>query len=155
MKTKLFLFLIIILVQSCTTWEDELTKKRTPYNGKEFRIDGCYFRLRETGDYYYLFFYSNGVLFSFNDRLGITSKEQFKPLEPYSRLYWSIFQVQGKVITRTDWVEANLFSMSTSSRYYKIENDTTISYFNQYNDTLYYHFKRFIPKPDSTNVYIK
>ena len=150
------IFMFLILSLSCNSWIDELSKKRTPYNGKEFRIDGCYYRLNESGNCYYLFFYSNGVLLSFNDSFGITSKEQFKPIAPYSILCWSIFQVQGKTITRTNGVETNFFSKSsTSSRYYKIENDTTISYINQYNDTLYYQFKRFIPKPDSTNVIIK
>jgi hypothetical protein len=144
-----------ILSLSCTSWVDELTKKRTPYNGKEFRIDGCYYSPNLDGSCEYLFFYSNGVLLRLNDNINITSKEQFQPLGPYSGLNWSIFQVEGTIITRTEGVETNFFSKSnTLKRYYKIENDTTLLY-TYNNNNFYYHFKYFIPKHDSTNVYIK
>lgn len=156
MKTNqlILLFFVIILVQSCTSWEDELTKKRTPYAGNEFRIDGCYSNPNSNGSCEYLFFYSNGVLLWLNDNCDLISSNQFKPLSPNLRMYWSIFQVEGKIITRTQWVESNLFSMSTSNRYYQIENDTTLLY-TYNNNNFYYHFKKFNSKPDSTNLFIK
>lgn len=156
MKTKLFLFLILLLVQSCMLNEDELTKKRVPYYGKEFKIDGCYYYSTLDGSCDYLFFYSNGVLLSFNDSCNIISPLQFKALKFNLRIYWSIFQVEGKTITNTYWdaQKVSLSSVGTSSRFYKIENDTTLLY-SYNNNNFYYHFKHFNPKPDSTNIFIK
>jgi hypothetical protein len=131
-----------------------LTKKRTPYVGNEFRIDGCYNNPNSNGSCEYLFFYSNGILLTLNDTCDLTSRGQFKPLTPNIRDYWSVFKVEGGTITETYWADINMFGVSTSNRYFKIENDTTLLY-TYNNKNFYYQFKKFNSKPDSTNVYIK
>lgn len=151
MKSNLYIIIILVSFYSCTSWEDDMINKRTPYTGKEFRIDGCYYKQNLNGSYSFRFFYSNGVLLSFYDSCDITTKKQLKL---NSNKYWSIFKVKGNTITETYWEEANMFQISLYDRYYEIVNDTTLLFtYKTYNN--YFRFKKFSPKPDSTNIFIK
>ena len=177
MKTKIILFILFLTVcQSCSHQipDEELTSERKPYTDKEIRLDGYYFGDAHdagTDKYiYYLFFYSNGVVCS---SYGYDAKikdfnEILKFIEKYRdcKDQWGIFQIENNNITEQSWhnsVESpfGTYRMySIINRNYKIINDTTIvlvgntGYITStHND--YYYFKKFSPKPDCTNLFIK
>src|ERR1035437_9215882 len=112
MKTKLILFLIIPFFYSCieTLPDEELTMIRTPYNGKEFRLDGCYISgdKQITSSCTYSFFYTNGVVFSFSDSKNIENINQFSPGIDNIRkdkIFWKVFQVESNVIHVQGWTD--------------------------------------------------
>jgi len=164
MKTKLItVVLIIISMCSCLrTLPDEVfSMMQIPYNGKEIRLDGCYvsdkvFNKRCE----YNFFYSDGVLFVFSDLVNIENISQFTGGIDDMRKYkscWGLFQVENNIIKAQRWKSSDDAVQSiVQNRTYKIINDTTLSIdiLND-GDINYYHFKKFTPKPDSTNVFIK
>lgn len=182
MKTKFIILVVFFIsVTSCARIgpDEELYMTRTPYTGKEIRIDGYYV----TNDYMskgenhysnYIFFYSNGVAFS---SFGIDSKivdinEIIKQMENYKdrKDYWALFQITDSTIHKQGWYNTGsmgfigeIQTYTVINKYYKIINDTTLllekglmyndTQYNSYND--YYHFKKFDNKPDSTNLFIK
>jgi len=162
MKTKYFsLLLLIPLLYSCFIKlpDEELTMTRTPYNGKEIRLDGCYFEKEPGYEKYgnYLFFYSNGLMLYIGDTININTISQFsggiKNMTNYKQ-QWHIFQIENKTINIQGWTEVvGTFSgyLAVHNEIYTILNDTTVST----EDSRIYYFKKFSPKPDSTNVFIK
>lgn len=161
MKTAVILFLVFLCVSSCMLNEDELTKLRTDYTGTEFKIGGCYVHRfdNNTSDYY--FFYRNGIRLIVRDSSDIDSVGQLNLRSAYNyRSHWAIFSVDKNTITSTLWDENNvstfvITSIDTKKDYFKIENDSTLSTVDEDNGTLYYHFRKFVPKPDSVNQFIK
>ena len=163
MKTKLIFILFVLIICSCVRIipDEELTMSRIPYTGNEIRLDG-YFTGIQPGQkmyYNYIFFYSNGVVFSFGNLRDID-------LTPYlkgsaGKAYWGIFQVKNNIIHNQGWINTgsgfigDIQINTVYDRYYKIINDTTLFDKNSSGDTTRYHFKRLSPKPDSTNVFIK
>lgn len=142
--------------------DEELTMIRTPYNGKEIRLDGCFVSDPDELNKYceYDFFYSNGIIFASGDLLNIENINQFTGGVDEMRKYkssWGLFQVENNIIKAQKWKSSDdAVQLIIQNRIYKIINDTTLSIdlLND-GDIRYYHFKRFMPKPDSTNVFIK
>ena len=175
---SILLFLFVVIQFSCVHVlpDEELTMTRTSYTGKEFRIDGYYvgttnYGISEKNYNSYKFFYSNGLVFS-SFSYDINKKipdinEIIANMERYrdSKDLWEVFQLENNVIHTQGWGnsgtvfgEYRLYSLV--NQYYKIINDTTILYekstgyySGNYNE--YYYFKKFSPKPDSTNIFIK
>jgi hypothetical protein len=161
MKTKLILYAIVLCVSSCIINEDALTKQRINYNGNEFKTGGCYLhQLSDTVCHYY-FFYRNGIRLDLYDSVNINSVEQFNlsSIKSNYRMCWAIFSVEKNIITSTSWTDGPLFYFDGAEQikkdYFKIENDSTLSTINTDNKTVYYHFKKFVSKPDSINDFIK
>lgn len=166
MKTKLIpIVLFLVLVCSCqrTLPDEEFTMERTPYTGKKIRLDGCYVSDPFENKKYceYNFFYSNGIVLSVSDYLNIENINQFTAGIDKLRSdkgSWGIFYVENDTIFEQTWGQGDFTTQYiVYKRFYKIINDTTLSY-NLYKDgrpDSYSHFKKFSPKPDSTNVFIK
>ena len=174
---SILLFLFVVIQFSCVRMlpDEELTMTRSSYTGKEFRIDGYYVGItNHTGEYeknykHYKFFYSNGIVFSSQSyEIYDDINENFANMEQHraEKDLWAIFQLKDSIIYIQRWVNSasavigndRLYSLEND--YYKIINDTTILHekstgyvIHTYNE--YYHFKKFSPKPDSTNLFIK
>ena len=164
MKTKLILLLFIPFIQSClrTLPDEALTMARIPYTGKEIRLDGCYISdpFESNKNCEYDFFYSNGIFLGFSDVLNINNLTQVTGgIDIYrkNKDVWGVFQVENNIIKAQLWKSnVDAIQLIVQNRTYKIINDTTLSIdlLND-GDIRYYHFKNFIPKPDSTNTFIK
>jgi hypothetical protein len=159
MKTKLILFILATLTQSCAILnEDEFTNERSEYTGNAFRFDGCYINSTNFKNIcHYNFFFRNGVLLSFGDSCGIDSVNEFKNVK-FTNLRgpWRIFHVDGDKIVIKYWTDyPGLSYLDTDVITYKIINDTTLSQLNTDGKTVYCDFKKFTIKPDSINPFIK
>ena len=178
MNKFIYLLLIFIVFNSCNMFEtpdDELNLVRQNYKGDELRIDGYYYRninIYNTIYYQMFFLYSNGVIFG-----GISTKEtglaEFEVkfadgtfYNNYSQFiyYWGLFEINNEKIIYEKW-------MSTWPPYQaytyegEILNDTTFVITESYRivngeiteyevENKTFHFKKFSPKPDSTNSFI-
>jgi uncharacterized Rmd1/YagE family protein len=163
MKVKLFLIAIILYTQhSCvrTLPDEKLTLHRIPYNGKEIRIDGYY--IGDWGPqnkyYSYIFFYSNGIMLKLGFTEIVESNQIDDLVKNASKNSWKVFQVLNNTINVQGWIPTddtfvNQYILENS--YFRITNDTTLIYINSFEYELKCHFKKFSPKPDSTNVFIK
>jgi hypothetical protein len=111
-----------------------------------------------------MFFYQDGVMLSFRDISDITSLNQFMYLDDIrkEKTMWSVFSINDSVITSQGWGDPWGHRRPLVTGYAKIINDTTILWYKQentrtgtyeYNNVVY--FRKFSPKPDSTNVFIK
>jgi len=168
MKTKfisVILFLVFLaLVGSCkrTLPDEEFTLIKTPYNGSVIHMNGCYISDQyELNDYCgYCFFYSNGVYFALSDKLNIKNIFNFTggiDNRRSDKSSWGLFQISNDTIKVQVWKMSDVSTQFiVQNRIYKIINDTTLSIdiLND-GDINYFHFKKFTPKPDSTNVFIK
>ena len=166
MKTKLILVILIPFFYSCigTLPDEELTMFRTPYNGKEIRLDGYYSGLNyqsgNTTYIQYMFFYSNGILYtSFgynNDITDINEIIKLMDKDRKDKREWAVFKVSGDSIIMQGWrLRDDVYQNYAYNYRYKIINDTTLYYEDSWGSTKSYYFKKFSPKPDSANVFIK
>ena len=139
-----------------------MTKQRTNYIGKEFKTGGCYLHQFSNTECRYYFFYKNGIRLVLNDSNNIVSVNQFhSKVFNQNRELWAIFSVEKNIVTSTSW-DMDLAPMfyfngaeAIKKDYFKIENDSTLSTLSSDNKTIYYHFQKFVSKPDSTNIFIK
>jgi len=161
MKSKLVLLLFIPFIHSCigTLPDEELTMIRTPYIGKEIRLDGYYsgisYQSGKTTYISYKFFYSNGVLFTsagYNSNIqDIDSIIKLMNKDRKDKREWAVFQVKKDSIVMQGWrLRDDVYQNLLTSFQFKIINDTTLS-----SGTRIYHFKIFSQKPDSMNLFIK
>lgn len=151
---------------------EDLSFVRTDYSGNELRIDGYYYFMNIGSDstmrYHIRFFYKNGVVLDCGnptkDELKIR-EEQFKNGQFYkivkgSKSSWGLYKIEnstiqiellyygpfrafincGVILDDSTYV---LNKMKSSYDEKEIEISGTC------------HFKKFSPKPDSTNIFIK
>jgi hypothetical protein len=174
MKTAtLFSFIVcfLMLISCCNVLfpDENLTIKRRDYTGNELRTDGYFYFFQESTNLIYVrFLYRNGIILSVGGYsppdLEEVEKRILNPIMN-SKDHWGVFVVDGNTIKYEKWIG----SSSSSPKAYlynctgNILNDTTIHFTESYNsesnktNTIneVWHFRRFSPKPDSTNVYIK
>jgi hypothetical protein len=162
MKKLIVIFVSFVLLQSCnkTLPDEELSMTRIPYYGKEIRIDGYYKGLGIAQKKYldYIFFYNNGVYFSF----GYTDVDNINKIEDIvnrSRVHkdnWGVFQILDTLVNIQRWTQNAGTTQNIVLHFqYIVIDDTTLFYKGLSGDTTRYHFVKFSPKPDSTNVFIK
>ncbi len=176
------ILLLPLLGASCEkifgdTEPPKLSFPTNPYTGSELKIDGYYYNTyiygeNKTGHDIYLF-YTNGVLLfgGVSDQEQILIKEEkLKNGEHYSNAknseeYWGNFQISGSSIKFEKWSK-DLSDIYLYVSEGSILNDSTFTITQSYrleegkqknwtsiNET--YHFKKFSPKPDSTNQFVK
>ena len=173
MKTTLTILIAIFLMSGSCRKElapdEELTLQKQNYNDTTLRIDGYYYS--EFNDIYsVLFFYSNGVLFSggdvFNNKLQEFEVEcqngVFWNNHKDKKMYWGLFNIDGTKIVYEKWYVSSGGGLPVYKHLGEILNDTTFIINKsirsktgdekEHNET--YHFRKFSPKPDSTNSFI-
>lgn len=166
MKTRVFILCLVSIFAFSFCDDDELTLIKTAYTGNEIRLGGCYYGVNMTDSNYatYMFFYQNGVMFSFRDVSELTSLNQFMYLDEKrkEKTMWSVFSVNDSVITTQGWDQPWGHGRPLVTHYGKIMNDSTIQWYKlentrtgtfEYNSEVY--FRYFSPKPDSTNFFIE
>jgi len=140
--------------------DEELTMKKTPYIGTEIQMDGYYSVFdKDYNQYSNLIFYSNGILLSFSyskEYADFYRDKKIINLIRDTKERWNLYQISNDSIAIQGWTLNNNYQYVIKNIKAKIINDTTISLKSVKNESwISYHFKRFSPKPDSTNVFIK
>lgn len=171
---KLFSFLTVILFL-CISCEKELHKlnmTKTPYTGNELRIDGYYYsNLTSADDIGLAVFYRNGVCINVFTRIkgqdtlrfienDILLNKSFISTFMNTPTNIGLFIINSESIEYETWEAGR--DIITFSNYGKILNDTTFLITKQvnndsgksYSEKLTYRFRKFSPKPDSTNNFI-
>lgn len=166
MKTIEFvLCLLSVFLFSCGK-DEKLTLNKSIYLGNELKTDGCYYSIIETNKKLsnYIFLYKNGVVLNFVDTTGIKTLEDFNQnnLNPKNKSSWGVFIVSNSHLEIQCWSSSFAGKRYLDNSIAEIVNDTTFRIYKiintrsgetDVNDLFYY--MRFIPKPDSTNVFIK
>jgi len=167
MKTHVFIICLLSVFAFSFCEDDELTIKRTPYIGNEIRTDGCYYRIigPDSIQAAYIFYYRNGIVFFFADSVNITSLDQFTSLKMFrnNKTSWRVFTISdNNIIISQGWGDPWNSGRPLITSYSKILNDTTIqgiktidSRTGEWKHDYIVRFRKFSPKPDSTNVFIK
>lgn len=174
MKTIIFKSIIIAALTSIFScrgerWDDDLTLPKQDYTGNQLRIDGYYYRVTDNNSYNIYFYYRNGTVLhaGFVDFDNLAASEQeFMNGSYYSfakkyKYHWGRFIINGTTIKDELW-KPNTGPFEAYTTEGIILNDTTFKMTRQWRsckpkkDTEFeevYQFKKFSPKPDSTNSY--
>ena len=175
-------FCLVLLVMLCFACQKlikykEFTLKQTPYTGNELQIDGYYYHIEQqsngTNKIIYIYcFYRNSVLlsmgggaYSFEEADEYIRKNFIEGSRSpnYEYLSWGLFAVVNKNIKFERYYPQEGLIRWTYVREGKILNDTTFHITTIYRsdgterreENEIYHFRKFSPKPDSTNNFIK
>ena len=151
--------------------DDKLTLKREEFLGNQMRTDGYYytnFGNPERIEIY--FFYRNGVLLygaseAVSELEGLESKYRdgtYYNMAINHNYYWGIFVVEDSSLKFERWYPSQK-PHYTFINFCEIINDTTfhISKIMRSNGSeesnldYTFHFKKFSPKPDSTNQFVE
>ena len=176
MKKILLILNCLLLLTSCGkefAEDDNLSMIRTNYDGNELKTNGYYYTIFEGRLDNFSFFYKNGVYLDVGG-----SKNNFQDASNYITNFfliershqnikdgWGIFKIQGDNIGYERW-KATELGRKAYTRTGKILNDTTFIVTTSFragdgfskeikkiNET--YYFKKFSPKPDSLNIYVR
>ncbi|MCK9451808.1 MAG: hypothetical protein M0Q90_08970 [Bacteroidales bacterium] len=152
--------------------DDELVLQKQNYTGNQLRLDGYYYEEFEEKYYSIYFFYEDGTLL-YGDG-GFTKKEFIEHEKEFTKdvwlngvksykAYWGLFMIENDSIVFERWYPSSGGPFPAHRRSGKILNDTTFLITKSIRSNgkeeqklnEIYHFKKFSPKPDSTNVFIK
>jgi len=169
MKNLILLILLAILLVQCRFFDDKLSLPLMPYNGNQLRIDGYYYQIGYDGKTLFgtYFFYKNGILipgegiFDSFEKMDESVKRRFIDKQSYKsdKLHWGVFLIEDNSITFERWHSGT--SADAYVREGVILNDTTFHITKIYRGNKSslrnekYYFRKFSPKPDSTNIFIK
>jgi len=167
---------ILLSTSSCESYEnsdDKLSLERIDYNGNELRINGYYYMKDPYRSQIHVFFlYKNGIILdgSAFDIENTNRTEEWYRNGFYAtnatkyKYNWGVFQIDGYQIKYEKWtpVQGPLWAATYEG---VIINDTTFVINNYFRAKdagkkaptevhWEYHFKKFNPKPDSTNRFI-
>ena len=149
--------------------DDDLTLSRVEYKGSELKLNGYYFRSIDDDRLELMVLYRNGIIFTTN--VGeIKSKwwesqfmdGSFGRKVGLAKYEWGLFLINNNTIKIEKWY-INECGLPVYLSNGELLNDSTFilkesrrskdgSNYRTYN--LIYHFKKFSPKPDSTNTFI-
>jgi len=179
---KMNLLLIIFIVAmsgNCTKdivfKDDELSFQRIPYTGNQLRVDGYYYQKKD-GKFFTMYcFYRDGIVLylggGFTSGQIIELEDRIQNGSFYQDIknqkdYWGVFKIENTSILFEKWYPSSGGGLPAYVRAGEILNDTTFVITESYrmqggkkkevrerNET--YHFRKFSPKPDSTNIFIK
>jgi hypothetical protein len=150
-------------------WDDDLTLPQQNYFRDELRIDGYYYSLTSNNNYQIYFYYKNGCVLN----AGVVSSQALSEKEAsfadgtfYNtaikyKQNWGRFIIEGSIIKDELW-KPNTGPLEAFTTQGKIINDSTFvmqkswrsckpKKVREFEET--FHFKRFSPKPDSTNTF--
>jgi hypothetical protein len=156
--------------QGCARWfpDEKLTIQKTAYTGNELRIDGYYYHFPTVpGGTIIQFFYRNGIRLT--GRYSVTTNldsVDMKIPKMYTSLQrnksgWGVFLISGDTIRYDDWDTSVGGGLPVTKSFGRVLNDTTflrmynIAYGKKLIKNQVWHFRRFSPKPDSTNRWIQ
>lgn len=174
-KNLIFVSITSYALFACSFFgrDDRLTFHQENYLGNELRTDGYFYEgTHQSGDRLNVYFlYRNGVILFIGSISPneITEKERhfndIKSIElrKETKYLWGLYKIKGDSIAFEKWYAGSGSPKPAYIRQGKIINDTTFvitlskrnngSEIRLKNEV--YHFKKFTPKPDSTNVFIE
>lgn len=173
MKKTAYLFILLSLL-SCKKCkelpDDDLCSSRTWNNSTLLRTDGYYYFEYNNHSYRdIVFLYQNGIFIddgisgseNFDDEQQYLSDNSFYANYQNNKLKWGIYSIQDSSIVTERWYPSEDY-FPVYSRIGKIVNDSTFSVTQSFrcdgsdsqSENAIYHFKKFSPKPDSTNTFI-
>ena len=151
--------------------DDEFDIKKTPFVGNKLRTDGYYYYTSSYGYYDIYFLYRDGTIL-YGEDVDFADinqyEEQYRNGVFYQRAkndlnYWGPFLIEGNNIKYEFRGGGDGSGLLVFKYEGSIINDTTFEITHSIrvngensstlNDT--YHFKKFSPKPDSTNSFVK
>lgn len=167
----LSIILIVSMLLSCRgeRWDDDLTLPNQHYSGNELKTDGYYYR-SASSNYEVIFLYRNGVVLhgTYVPFAEITQQEQeyangtFYSFIKEDKTSWGRFVVEGNVIKREFWQPGNGNPLDAYTHSGTIINDSTFQITQAWRSCKpkkknsldeIWHFKKFGPKPDSSNSF--
>lgn len=176
MKTAVFISLLVLICSkflSCSKiyLDDKFTLDRKNNSSKKLKLNGYYYLAEDRQIYDSYFFYQNGVLLNLGGSSN-SNKSDFKNFENVVNAqkeinnvkeYWGLYEIVGDEIRFERYYPSSGGPKPAYIRSGKILNDTTFiitqsmrsdgSGVQSKNET--YNFRKFSPKPDSTNNFIK
>ena len=173
MVTRTFILGMVLLMGGCDKELHELNMSKTPYTGNELRIDGYYYSKASNSSLSGIaVFYRDGLCMFFHTSIG--SKDTILYIEneilldqSLMRSSWDtpdgvgLFQINGQSIRVEVWY-SGYHDIKTYDYSGEILNDSTFKITKAdliSEETVsvnhIYRFKKFSPKPDSTNKYLK
>lgn len=173
MKPFLTVILILLLTSNCKKGifvDDELTLNKQPVLDCQIEIDGYYYS--KFGEIVRIYFiYNDGTVLSGGDiyENKLFEQEQNylngKFIEKYkeNKLFYGICNIEGEQIKIEKWYPSSGGGLPVFLHAGRITNDTTFVITKSVRPKTgeekelneIYRFKRFSPKPDSTNSFIK
>lgn len=171
------LFLTMGLLNSCGKAlilnSEKLHLPKEDYTGSNLRTDGYYYQFIDNSYFRPIIFYRNGaVLFPGGSKSTLTEMDNyilnsFVKKQGYKNViyWWGIFNIKEDYIVFEKW-NASEPPYKTNTSEGKVINDTTFIITGEYwfidgvktdipvYGTHEYHFRRFSPKPDSTNTFM-
>ena len=163
-SNKILMFLCFVYLSCGTTGYEPLQLIRQDYSGQEIRLEGYYY-FKEVVPMgpgtSILFLYKNGVVYNFGvvPDTSLSKVDAFIKTIPHSSTdkpyAWGVFQVNDNKVKIEIWDIVSGGKNTTTLREGKILNDSTIQIclFNRPNE--FYRFRKFFPKPDSTNRFVE
>jgi hypothetical protein len=168
----LLYFLFVFSCKKCRERNDDpLCSARTTNTGSSIQLDGLYYYSYGNGSaYQLLFLYQNGVILNpgvvdssvFNGNPAQLISQYFLSNYKNVKTDWGIYEIKDSTILLEQWYPAenyfyvyqrkgvivndSTFIFSQSSRCDGSENRSINEVF---------HFKKYAPKPDSTNQFVK
>jgi hypothetical protein len=165
---------IILTLTSCFILRDDaLVPQKKPNRKIDIRLDGYWWywlddRRQAVNTY---FFYGDGVTL-YGRLIEIQNLKleesyfntgQFKQLAQKSKIGWGLFETESNKIKYETWEPSSGGGLSTVIRSGEILDKETFiitSLLSNYDNKTYarrdtYHFQYLMPKPDSTNTFIK
>jgi hypothetical protein len=162
----------LLLITGCDKYAaDPLTLIKTDFvpnlNNSFLKTDGYYLEDDKNGIVFFL--YNNGVFLDWGGVTATTIIERESKIRVIDSLQyhkktkygWGLFEAKTKDITIEKWLSGNGGPYPVEKYKGKIVNDTTISIpfsywpLNGSEKNRTFRFKKFSPKPDSTNMFIK
>ena len=168
---KYLIFIIALLILCCDAYRysrDPISLDQVNYDGT-LKTDGYYYydNIRNDNSSYLrtIFLYRNGVFLdgsSYADNLQEIDQWYENPLN-YSSTYetafdWGLFKVSGSEIVVEKWIGSGGGPYPTKSYVGEVINDSTLIIEDGFESTGIldtFHFRKFSPKPDSTNMFIE
>lgn len=165
---------IMFLCNSCKkliTW-DEFQLQKTSYEGTQLRIDGYFYQKDINGEFCRLeCYYRNGVLMHMGGRFTsfkemddyVNDVFNIKKVQTNDKECWGLFVINNQNIKTERYYPTDKFHKPAYIREGKVLNDTTFHIITSYRSNTSersefdetYYLRKYSPKPDSTNNFIK
>jgi hypothetical protein len=153
----------------CEVEHDSLTLTREDFQGNQLRLNGYYYHegMGDSVFWDHFILYRNGVILSCGTNPPLRLENYFDDAHfinklKINRTCWGIFQISGDSIQFEKWYHGGGAAKLVYARKGIILNDSTFvmtvssksngDHHSTINEL--YHFRKFSPKPDSTNQFI-
>lgn len=170
---KYLLLFLIVLIFNCCKVAQELDLQRISYNGQILNINGYYYSTESDGQLFFL--YNDGTFLDFSIRiLEIENMNLFERKDSSILFYsnkgnykntqygWGLWTAEGGHLIIEKWLTGSGGPYPVGRFIGDIINDTTIDIAFTYQlppkgdeEKKRFLYRKFNPKPDSTNSFIK